>query len=569
MTNATCWREIVDALKSEKVRYIFGIPSDGVHLYKDLADVPEVEPILVRHETSAVLMAIGYSRIRNEPTVCYASPGPGVANLVPGILEAYSGCTPVIALGSATKIQNEQMGGFQDNDQVAMMRPVTKWAYKITQPEKTNWVMNRAFTLATNGRPGPVYIDVPKDVGMEEVEAHPYTVAARNLRTAPDPARISDAIRLIGSASAPVIVAGGGVILSQAFDELRNFAELIGAPVFTSLSGRGSISEEHPLAMGLVGLYRTRVNEKVYEAADLVIQLGSRNEEFQSGEWKLHPPKAKLIQVDIDSTEFGRNWTPTAVIAGDIKLVLQDLILRMKNAVTKGYAELPRIKEIVKLKDDYEKEIEAECKPEGAKVKTKQVVRELNKVFGHNTILANENGGQDLWSYYCPYYKVLDVNSCVPPAEQTCMGFGVTAAIGAKLAAPNKNVVCTTGDGAFQMFMKEIATAVQYKAPVTWTIFNNNSLHWVKYIQRGLGVKEISVDFTCNPDFTKIAEAYHCLGLRVERPSEVRPALESALKSTREGTPAILDFQIDTWDYPEGFVKFHEKIWDIPAPKAR
>jgi acetolactate synthase-1/2/3 large subunit len=566
--SATAWRAIVDSLKTEGVKYVFGIPSDGVHLYKDLADVPDVEPILVRHETASVFMAMGYSRIKNEPAVCYASPGPGVANLVPGLLEAFSACTPIIALGSATKMQNDQMGGFQENDQVAMIKPITKWAYRITRPEKANWAMNRAFTLATNGRPGPIYIDVPKDVGMEEVEHSPYQLCVRGVRTSPDPARVEEAINLIGKSAKLIVIAGGGVVLSQAFDELRNFAELVGAPVFTTLSGRGSIPEDHPLAMGLVGLYRTRVNEKIYETADLVVELGSRNEEFQSGEWKLNPPNANLIQVDIEPTEFGRNWAPAACLAGDIKLVLLTLIDRIRAQTNRKAPETLRIKEITKLKEQYETEIEAECQPTGKKVKTKQVVHELNKVFGRNTILANENGGQDIWSYYCPYFKVLEVNSCVPPAEQTCMGFGVTAAIGAKLAAPNRDVVCTTGDGAFQMSMKEIATAVQYNAPVTWTIFNNSSLHWVKWIQRGLGVKEIGVDFTANPDFTKIAEAYKCFGVRVERPSEIRPALEAALKSTREGTPAIVDFIIDPWDYPEGFIKFHEKVWGIPAPRS-
>jgi acetolactate synthase-1/2/3 large subunit len=568
LTEATCWRAIVDAMKAERIKYVFGIPSDGVHLYKDLADFPEIEPVLVRHETSAVLMAMGFSRITNDPTVCYASPGPGVANLVPGLLEAYSACTPIIALGSATKIQNDQMGGFQENDQVGMVRAVTKWAYRLTLPEKAGWAMNRAFTLATNGRPGPIYIDVPKDIGMQVVNHTPYHIAARRVRASPDSAKIGEAVDLIGKSAAPIVVAGGGVIASQAFEELRLFAELIGAPIFTTPSGRGSIPEDHPLSMGLVGLYRTRVNEQVYEAADLIIGLGSRYEEFQTGEFKFFPSKAKLIQVDIEPNEFGRNWTPTVAVMGDVKLVLQSLITRIKQQASNKFTDLPRIKTILKQKEEYEKAIEAECRPSGSKVKTKQIVRELNKVFGHGTILANENGGQDLWSYYCPYYKVLDINSCVAPGEQTIMGFGVTASIGAKLAAPDRNVVCTTGDGAFQMFMKEIATAVQYKAPVTWTIFNNYSLHWVKYIQRGLGLKELAVDFTCSPDFTKIAEAYKCYGIRIERPSEIRPALEGALKSTREGVPAIVDCIIDTWDYPENFVKFHQQVWDIPRPRA-
>jgi acetolactate synthase-1/2/3 large subunit len=566
MANATCWRAIVEALKAEQVKYIFGIPSDGIHLYKDLADVPEVQPILVRHETGSVFMAMAYSRITNEPTACYASPGPGVANLIPGLLEAYSGCMPVIALGSSAKLANYEKGGFQEIDQIALTKPVTKWAYRITRPEKGAWAMNRAFTIATNGRPGPIYIDVPKDVGMEEAEQAPYHHASRYVRMAPDPHVIEEALKIIGNSSAPIIVAGGGVILSRAFAELRLFAETVGAPVFTTPAGRGSISEEHPLSMGLVGLYRTRVNAKVYEAADLVVDLGSRNEEFQTGEWKLYPSGAKLIQVDIDPTEFGRNWNAHLAIAGDIKLVLESMINKIAKQANVRFTQLPRIKEIVDLKKAYEREIEAECALLGTKVKTKQVVKELNRVFGRDTILVNENGGQDLWSYYCPYYKVLDVNSCVPPAEQTCMGFGVAAAIGAKLAAPDKKVVCTTGDGAFQMFMKEIATAVQYRAPVTWTVFNNFSLHWVRYIQRGLGVKEVSVDFTSNPEFSKIAEAYNCYGVRVERPSEIRPALEAALKSNSDGVPAVLDFRIDSWDHPDGFVEFHKKVWGIPSP---
>jgi acetolactate synthase-1/2/3 large subunit len=563
----TCWGAIVDALKAEKVRYVFGIPSDGVQLYADLAEAPEVQPILVRHETSSVFMAMGYSRITNQPAACYASPGPGVANLVPGLLEAFSGCTPVIALGSAAKMQTDQMGAFQENDQITMMRPVTKWAYRITRPDKAGWTMNRAFTLATNGRPGPIYIDVPKDVGMEQVEQPQYKLATKYVRVAPDPKLINDAVKLIAKANAPIVVAGGGVILSQAFEELRHFCEMTATPVFTTPSGRGSISEDHPLAMGLLGLYRTRVNKKTYESADLVINLGSRTEEFQSGEWKFYPSDANLVQVDIDPTAIGRNWTPTLAIIGDIRLVLAEIIGRIETNIAEEFADVPRIQEILKLKKDYENEIESECRPQGSVVKTKQVIRELNKVFGHDTFLVNENGSQDIWSYYCPYYKLLDINCCVPPAEQTCMGFGVAASIGAKLAAPNKKVVCTTGDGAFQMFMKEIATAVQYNAPVTWTIFNSFSLHWVKYIQRGLGLKEVGVDFTCNPDFTKIAEAYKCYGLRIERPSDIRPALQAALKSNQDGVPAILDFIVDPWDYPKGFIEFHEKVWGIPSPK--
>jgi acetolactate synthase-1/2/3 large subunit len=288
--------------------------------------------------------------------------------------------------------------------------------------------------------------------------------------------------------------------------------------------------------------------------------VGSRNEDFQSGEQRFFPEGARYLQIDIDPHEIGRNWIPDVAVVGDAKLVLSDLarILRQRMK-EKGAKERP-LDTLLKAKERYEEKVEAECLDDSVPIKSKRVVRELGRVFGKDTILVNENGSQDLWSYYFPYYKVLDVNACIAPGEQTCMGGGVAAAIGAKLAEPGKKVVCTTGDGAFQMFMKELPTAVQHGAPVTYVVLNNFSLGWVKFGQKRQGDRFIATDFTTQPDFVQVAEASRCHGERVEKPGDIRPALERALKANREGKPAVVDFVVDGWDFAPGFKNFYVRL---------
>ena len=554
------WQAIVSALKAEKTEYIFGLPG-GELFYDALYDAPEIKTVLVREESAGPFMAMGYARMSGRPGVCYAPAGPGVANLVPGVLEAYSVCLPVIAIGCSSKRANAGMGAFQEVDQVGILKPVTKWSERVTEPDRISWVMRRAFSLATNGRPGPVFIDVPRDVGGQEVKEGEYIPVAYPLRTSADPRKVQEAAALLLGAKKPVLVAGGGAVSSRAFEEVKKIVELLNLPLMTTACGRGILSEDHPLAFGLVGLYFSEIGEKVYGEADLLITLGSRNEDFQSGEQRFFPKRAKYIQVDLDPEEMGRNWVPDVALVGDIRLVLQALIRELQRAGWKKGKPNPRMAKLLKAKETYKDRVKKECLNDSSiPLKTKRIVRELCEVFGKDTILVNENGSQDLWSYYWPYYKVGNINSCVAPGEQTCMGGGCSAAIGAKLAMPDRDVVCTAGDGAFQMFMKELATAAQHKAPVTYIILNNFSLGWIKWGQRNRGSRFISTDYEVQPDFVKIAEANNCYGERVEKPQDIRPALQRAFKATRAGVPAVLDFIVDGWDFAPGFERFYRRL---------
>jgi acetolactate synthase-1/2/3 large subunit len=274
----------------------------------------------------------------------------------------------------------------------------------------------------------------------------------------------------------------------------------------------------------------------------LLITIGSRNESFQTHQWQDFPPGAKFIQIDISPLEIGRNWIPDVGIVGDAKLVLRQLTeaVREKAKPQASFLELPRVKEIIKEKSDFEREVAAECMTRATPIPAKRIVYELSQVFGKDTILVSENGAQDCWSYCFPYYKVQDGSQCVPVAEQTCMGMGVVGAIAAKLTRPEKKVVCVTGDGAFQMYMKELPTAAQYQAGCTWLVLNNSALGWVKYNQRE-AVGWDTGTFAVQPDFVSWAQACQCYGTRVEKPSQIKPALEQALKANEEGRPAVID----------------------------
>jgi len=543
---------IVNMVKAQGVEFVFGIGDNDTQLFTE--KTPGITSINLRYEGSAPFMAMAYARLSGKPGVCGSSAGPGVANMVSGMLEAYSGCVPLVMLSPSVIQGTEGMGEFQECDQVGMMRPITKWSARISKVERIPWFIHRAFSIAMNGQPGPVFLEKPYDVGGSfieqfeygvkppEIELHKY-VPAKKLRMAGDSELINEAVALLLKANRPVAVAGNGAILSGAGVEFKEFVELLGIPFMTSPGGRGILSEEHPLALGVMGLYRTKVGKQIFSDADLVISIGSRNESFQTHGWKDFPKGAKFIQIDIAPFEIGRNWMPDVGILGDAKIVLQQLISALKEKAGKGksFEDMPRVKEIVKSKVEFEREVETECMTEETPIPAKRIVYELSKVFGRDTILVSENGSQDAWSYCFPYYKVQDGSECVPVAEQTCMGMGVVGAIAAKLTKPEKKVVCVTGDGAFQMYMKELPTAAQYNAGCTWVVLNNSAFGWVKYGELNTVGWE-TCTFKVQPDFVKWAEACNCYGRRIEKPSEIRPALEEALEVNKKGIPAVLDF---------------------------
>ncbi|MEX2649055.1 MAG: thiamine pyrophosphate-binding protein [Alphaproteobacteria bacterium] len=564
MPRMTPWHAVAKALVAEGIDRVFGLPGNPLHLVADLArHAPGIKNILVRHEHSGVAMAYAHARITGAPAVCYGNPGPGTTNMATALLEATCGSLPVICLTNGTPLGSEGKGAFQELDAVAHLKPVTKWATRIVDPTTTPWVIERAFSLAKQGRPGAVFIDVPSDIALQPVAMPAYHRSTPRLRSRPEASSVKAAARLVARAKAPVIVCGSGAVAASAFAPVRALAEALGAPIFTTPGGRGIVGEGHSLAFGQVGLYFTRLGKDTWDAADLVIGVGSRLEDFSTGGWTLYPKGARFIQIDVDPHAIAMNWRPEVALVGDAALALDDLL-----AVLPAGDSGPRSRRLAALAKAKAKGL-ARAAREGAvrrrPILTRQVLAALNRVFGHDTILVNENGGADLWTYYWPYYRVLDEADCVPMAEQTAMGMGVIGAIAAKLARPAKNVVCVAGDAALQMAMMELATAAEHKAGVTWVVLNNQALGWPQYIQALEGLPQVATDFAISPDFVKLAQAQACLGIRVDDPARVEGALRRALTANRKGVPVLLDVRIAKHDYPPHFTAYHKEIWGLGA----
>jgi acetolactate synthase I/II/III large subunit len=559
----TVWRAVAEALEAEGVRHLFGLPGNALHLVSDIRKHTAIDLVLVRHEHSGVACAYAYARLAGGPAVCFGNPGPGITNMATGLLEATSGCVPVICITNGVAAAHDGKGAFQELDSVALMRPVTKWAVRATMPERVPWLIERAFSIARNGKPGAVFIDIPSDLGLAEADIPAYRPAQPRHRSRADALSVKAATRAIAAARRPLLLCGSGAIASGAFKEVAALAQAAGMPVFTTPGGRGILSEDAPLALGQVGLYFTELGKAYYDRADLIFSVGSRLEEFSTGAWRYFPAGARLIQLDIDAETIGMNWRPEVALVGDAALTLDDVRVALRGIDRAALRR--RLAALERAKGRYLRKVAAEGKPEGRQPRTPHILQALNRVFGRDTILVHENGGADLWSYYWPYYRVLDAGDCVPMAEQTAMGMGVIGAIGAKLARPRKKVVCVTGDGALQMAMMELATAAERRCGITWIVLNNRALDWPQYFLTLQGKRDGITDFEVSPDFAKLAEAQGCVGIAVRTPEEIEPALAAALKANRRGEPVLIDCHIPKHDYPEQFTRFHREIWGVGA----
>jgi acetolactate synthase-1/2/3 large subunit len=551
MSAITGGQVVVEILKAEGVRFVFGLP--GGHtlpIYDAIYHTPEVRHILVRHEQSAANMAAGYAQLTGEPGICCVTAGPGATNVVSGIAEAFMGCIPVIVLAGRGPTRTTHRGASQEIPQEKVFAPITKWAVRVDRSDMIEDVMRRAFTIARSGRPGPVLVDFPRDLLVERVEFKDYVPVGRPPVPRGDKETVKKAVSNLLKASRPIVITGGGTVASGAFQEIRDFAEMLALPVLTSLSGRGSFPDDHPLATGGLGFHRTPVSRKVFAESDCVLSLGWRMDEMETNWIKdyVPAPTACLIQVDIDPAEIGRSVIPQIGIVGDVRLVLRDMIeaARAEGGPDHraGFAALPRIKELGLLKAELEAEIEAEAGKNEVPLDSVKVVREINKVFPRETTAAIDVGclAQALGGSF-PYFKVFEPRSVVSCTGFYAMGFAASGLLASKFAYPERPAVGICGDGSFQMVMDQLIVAAEYRLPVTWCILDNQCLGSIRDSQdRVFGGRCIGTIFDFQPDFVKIAEACRCYGEKVEEPGQVKAALQRALDANKKGIPALLDF---------------------------
>lgn len=533
-------KALITSLENEGVEIAFGLPGGAnLPIYDALVEA-DFRHILVRHEQSAAHMADGYARVKRKAGVCFATSGPGATNLITGIATAYADSSPVIAITGQVPLMMIGKDAFQETDIIGVANPCTKYAFQPRTAIEIPEVVKKSFYIAESGRPGPVLIDIPKDVQQSEAEIFfPDLIKVRGYNPIIDPdlTNVGKAVELLRSAQRPIIMAGGGVILSGAFSELQALAELLMAPVVTTFKGKGAFPENHPLAMGPIGMHGHPEANKIILEADLIVAVGARFSDRSVGRFDEFGKGMNIIHMDIDPAEIGKNKSVDIAIVGDVKSSLRSMVKMLSKDIIKKDSNnewLKRRKELIdyylETLKDYSREITA-----------KKSLKKLREILPAESIVTTEVGQCQMWASL--HFDVISPGTFFSSTGLGTMGFGFPASIGAKAAKPEAPVVDIAGDGSFNMTENALAVSVLDKLPVIVFLLNNYMLgmvaQWQRtfYDRRYMGVHQRNC-----PDYVKIAEAYGATGIRVGSISELEKAIKYAV--TSEGA-TVIDIPID------------------------
>ena len=527
---------LVDSLKREGVEYIFGVNGGAaMPIFDALYSETEIKLIPMRHEQGASHAADGYARATGDVGVALATSGPGATNLVTGIATAYMDSIPMVAITGQVFTHYIGSDAFQECDVIGVTRPICKHSYLIKNCDEVADVVAEAFHLAKTGKPGPVVIDIAKDAQLHEaLFQYPETVDIRSYKPQVhgDPVQIGKAAALIKEAKRPMLYAGGGVVLANASEELRQFTLKTQIPITVTLMGLGAFPETHPLAMEMPGMHGSCCANYAFTDADLVIAIGARFDDRVTGDLNKFAPNAKKIHIDIDASCIGKNVPVDVPIVGDAKNVLTELNKQV------GIADIdPWRDQIQEWKQKYPFEYEQKAD----KVMPQYVIEQIYEHY-NDAIVVADVGQHQMWA--AQYFKFTEPRQWLNSGGLGTMGFSLPAAIGAQLGCPDKTVVNINGDGSYIMTIQELVPAVTMKLPLKIFIINNMYLGMVRQWQELFHGKRYSaVDYHDNPDFALLAQAFGATGLRVEHTEDVVPALQKA-KGITDG-PVVIDFIVD------------------------
>jgi acetolactate synthase-1/2/3 large subunit len=526
---------VCECLLREGVNVMFGLPGGAIMpFYQTLPEYPALKHILVRHEQNAGHAADGYARASGKVGVCVATSGPGATNLVTPLANAMMDSVPIIALTGQVPRAAIGRDAFQETDTTGITMPVTKHNYLAMHAADLPRIFKEAFHIARTGRPGPVLIDLPRDV-LEEIAEfdYPAEVSLRGYKPTPEGSgrMIKRAANLIEDSCRPIILAGHGVLISGASRELQELAEKAQIPVITTLLGISSFSSDHMLSMGMPGMHGQAHNNWAINKADLIIGIGMRFDDRVTGKISTFAPGAKVIHIDIDPAEVGKNVRVTVPIVGDARRVLRALSKEV--AVTTRPDWLGEI-------DELKARHPGMPTSDAGKILPQQVIRDLHRATTGKAIVVTGVGQHQMFA--AQHYGFTEPNTWITSGGLGTMGFEVPAAMGAAVARPDMTVWSIAGDGGFQMTLSELATIVEQRLPIKFAILNNNSLGMVRQLQDLFyGGARVATAYSGNPDFVKLAEAYGIWAIRVSDPAQVRDSIDRA--NAVDG-PALLDFEI-------------------------
>lgn len=536
---------VIESMKDMGTEIVFGYPGGAIlYVYDEIYKHPELKHILVRHEQGAVHMADGYARVTGKPGVSIVTSGPGATNTVTGLATAYMDSIPMVVITGQVPVSMIGNDAFQEADVVGITRSCTKHNYLVKNVNDLQRVIKEAFIVATTGRPGPVVVDVPKDVQQHLAEYIPMDQVKTRIPYVPekaDPKQIQKAFELLLAAKSPLFYVGGGAVLSNAASEVYELAHLMGIPVSMTLMGLGAFPGTDPISLGMLGMHGTYYANMAINNCDTLFAIGSRFDDRVTGKLSEFSVNSKKIHLDIDPSNIAKNVYVDAPIVGDVKQALTQMIDLAKN-----YKKIDEFKKQIepwwkqireweaKAPITYEQSMEEQIKPQYA-------LDMLYQLTKGEAIVTTDVGQHQMWA--AQFFKFNKPRHWCTSGGLGTMGFGFPAAIGAQFAYPDATVICVSGDGSIQMNIQELGTAVEHKLPVIIAILNNNYLGMVRQWQELFYDNRLSqVTFGCMPDFVKLAESYGAQGFRVEKPQDVVPVIQKAL-ATRD-RPTIIDFVV-------------------------
>jgi acetolactate synthase-1/2/3 large subunit len=522
---------LVQSLKDEGVEYIFGYPGGAVlHLYDAIFQQDDVKHILVRHEQGATHSADGYARATGKPGVVLVTSGPGATNAITGIATAYMDSIPMVIISGQVSLPVIGSDAFQEVDMVGISRPCVKHNFLVKDVTKLAETVKKAFYVATSGRPGPVVVDIPKDITDPNIKV-PYkypkkvTMRSYNPAVSGHKGQIKKAVELLLTAQKPVIYSGGGVILGEASAELTEFSRLLGYPITNTLMGLGAYPATDKQFIGMLGMHGSYEANMAMHESDLIIAIGARFDDRVTGKLDLFCPYAKIIHIDIDPASISKTVKVDIPIVGEVKPVLEQMISLLNDSKTK-----PNKKALESWWQQIDQWRAIQCLEydrDSLLIKPQYVIEQLYEVTRGDAYVTSDVGQHQMWA--AQYYRFDKPRRWINSGGLGTMGFGLPAAIGVKLAFPDADVACVTGEASIQMCIQELSTALQYKTPVKIINLNNRYMGMVRQWQEFTYESRYSHSYMDTiPEFVQLAEAYGHVGMRIDKPHEVRPALEKA-----------------------------------------
>jgi acetolactate synthase-1/2/3 large subunit len=554
-------KALMTALEKEGVKEVFGLPGGAnLPMYDEFARC-NIRHILTRHEQSAAHMADGFGRVSRKPGVCFATSGPGATNILTGIATAQADSAPMVAVTGQVPVAMIGKDAFQESDIIGMANPVVKYAYQPRTAGEVPEAVRKGFFIAETGRPGPVLIDIPKDVQTNEAEmTFPDEFKIRGYHPWSDPDMVNSekAIDMLLSAEKPVILAGGGTIISSAFAELQAIAEFLMIPVVTTFKGKGAFPENHPLSLGPIGMHGHAEANKIMTEADCVLAIGTRFSDRSVGTFETFEKRLKIIHMDVDPAEIGKNQTTSVAVVGDVRASLRIMVnLLMKKAMKKT-EENNWLKHVKETKAYWKENLKLHPGEMGAA----KILRKLRELLPHQSIVTTEVGQHQMWASL--FFDVIQPGTFFSSTGLGTMGWGFPAAIGAKVAKPDVPVVDIAGDGSFAMTENSLATAVLEDIPVIVFVLNNSTLGMVAQWQRTFYQRRmIGVDEKHCPDYVKLAESYGAQGIRAQSMDELDRAIKTALSSD---VATVIDIPIDPEEDVLPFVAPGTSLADMVLP---